>query len=458
MNKDVNYLILKSSIVVNHMGGTCTVNDTDSKYQPALDAIRAGDMDALLRVVDIETSIAEYVPKGEFAIHNGAVYSGGERVGGYIESRLLEFHENNLPYNFLLNFWKRLRKNPSENSKHQLYRFLEAHKCPLTPRGTFIAYKSVIATKKPNVYVSHHDRKFEYTLEEPAQMARDGISDDPATACGTGLHVGSYGYAESFGSGSSGAVLLEVEVDPANVVSVPSDCSSGKVRCCEVLPLAILVGGAYKTAIVDEDEGHEDDVCETAETAGTVDVTETVTINRKMYKHMPSSADMFAAIESSSATRIRASKAPKAIRKFCNIEQCYRVEGLDNTSPMYYVKAVGVDGDEYYEFMPITETEFEAMSLPEVEAEVVVEVDEPAVVEIRTAPEVENPRVIFNGAEHVVDSIEDYEFNAAILACTKIRPSKMPAFAKEMDAELCYRDDIIFYLKVADKYYKVYPA
>ena len=59
-------------------------------------------------------------------------------------------------------------------------------------------------------------------------MARSEVQHDPSVGCHKGLHVGTWDYASSFGRG----VVLEVEVDPRDVVSVPTDCGDAKLRCC----------------------------------------------------------------------------------------------------------------------------------------------------------------------------------------------------------------------------------
>jgi hypothetical protein len=45
--------------------------------------------------------------------------------------------------------------------------------------------------------------------------------------CSVGLHVGTYDYASNFTLN-----VLEVHVNPRDVVSVPTDSNWAKVRCC----------------------------------------------------------------------------------------------------------------------------------------------------------------------------------------------------------------------------------
>lgn len=67
-------------------------------------------------------------------------------------------------------------------------------------------------------------------------MPRHMISDDPSEGCSKGLHVGTLNYADSFSKG----MVVKCEVNPADIVSVPYDCSNQKVRCCKYTVLDIF--------------------------------------------------------------------------------------------------------------------------------------------------------------------------------------------------------------------------
>ena len=58
------------------------------------------------------------------------------------------------------------------------------------------------------------------------EIARSYVNHDPSQGCSTGLHVGTYAYAKGYAR----SALLEVHVNPRDVVSVPTDCDAQKVR------------------------------------------------------------------------------------------------------------------------------------------------------------------------------------------------------------------------------------
>jgi hypothetical protein len=60
------------------------------------------------------------------------------------------------------------------------------------------------------------------------EVARRCVDDNKDNHCSFGLHVGSFDYADSW-AGENGRLLL-VEFDPADAVSVPTDCDFQKLR------------------------------------------------------------------------------------------------------------------------------------------------------------------------------------------------------------------------------------
>jgi hypothetical protein len=68
-------------------------------------------------------------------------------------------------------------------------------------------------------------------------MNRRKVSDDCNQGCAAGLHVGTYDYASNW-AGPSGKVIL-VRFDPADIVSVPSDCEHQKMRVSQYTVLSV---------------------------------------------------------------------------------------------------------------------------------------------------------------------------------------------------------------------------
>jgi hypothetical protein len=141
----------------------------------------------------------------------------------------------------LVRFMVLLSKNPSKKAVDDLFNWVNDKGLTIDENGYVIGYKSVTAEM-----LSHHSGAalvdgVEVVGQIPnlvgtvISMPRNKVADDANIGCSDGLHVGSYSYASTFGSG----VLLEVRLDPADVVSVPRDCGFQKLRCCRYEVIAV---------------------------------------------------------------------------------------------------------------------------------------------------------------------------------------------------------------------------
>ena len=102
---------------------------------------------------------------------------------------------------------------------------------PLTPDGDFLAYKSVRADFK-DWYSGEHD----FSIGQVREMARNQVCDNADIGCSAGYHAGSEEYAKSFNGGGN---LVIVKINPADVVSVPTDCECQKLRASRLEVVAL---------------------------------------------------------------------------------------------------------------------------------------------------------------------------------------------------------------------------
>lgn len=216
----MNYMVFKASLVVNFDGKNYTVAEGDERYPQILAAIRQKDFEEVKRLVDLWND-----PSGELKLVDGVVHIKGVALPDELSERVKAFRTKGLPYDILLKFNENLQKNPSFNSRRMLFKFLENNGHPLTEDGCFIAYRSVTEDFK-----DHHTRTFNNTVGTVVSVPRETVDDNPKNLCSSGLHVAAFSYASTFGSNRK---LVEVKVNPANVVCVPDDYEGTKMRVCE---------------------------------------------------------------------------------------------------------------------------------------------------------------------------------------------------------------------------------
>jgi hypothetical protein len=66
-------------------------------------------------------------------------------------------------------------------------------------------------------------------------MPRSEVAHNPRQACEAGLHVGTFNYV----GGHTREHVLEVHVNPRDIVSVPTDGGGQKVRVCRYTVAAV---------------------------------------------------------------------------------------------------------------------------------------------------------------------------------------------------------------------------
>lgn len=218
----MNYIILPQSLILNHEGKTTTINKADGRYDQVIQKIKEGKLDEIIPLL----SIADSLSQRGFDIVDGIVHVDGDALPDSLSARVLDFFNNNLPFEPLLKFWAKLKNNPSFNSRQMLFKFLEHNGHPITTEGNFIAYRAV-----RNDFLDKHTGKMDNAVGNVVSINRSKVDDNPNNTCSHGLHVATLSYAQDFATGDDR--LLDVEVDPADVVAVPTDYNGTKMRVCK---------------------------------------------------------------------------------------------------------------------------------------------------------------------------------------------------------------------------------
>ncbi len=251
MNKPA-YCITPNNLSIAMEGKFHSIPKEDSRYSKAIEAIKKEDWDTLPNILDRAAYINSY-SNSQFSVKDGLIYINGEDtpMPEALSKRVIAFMEEGLPFQPLINFWNRLKKNPSYMTIQRLYDCLERNHHPITPEGYVLAYKAVRRGEDGNLYDIYTFKggkgTFRNNIGDIVKMDRSRVSDDPNVTCHVGLHCSSYDYAANV-YGYSNDVLIEVLVDPANIVSVPKDHNSQKFRTCE-----------YKVVSINQEKIERDD-------------------------------------------------------------------------------------------------------------------------------------------------------------------------------------------------------
>lgn len=167
--------------------------------------------------VDVKRGVLTYTPD------NGVPFE----VSGLLSKRIIEtIKQNGVDgAKTLINFFNKLMLNPSNRSVNELYGFLEHNDIELTAEGNFLAWKVVRSD-----YLDCHSGTMDNSVGTEVRVSRNQVDENSERTCSYGLHVCAKSYIKHFSDNSSRVV--QVEVDPADVVAIPRDYNNAKMRCC----------------------------------------------------------------------------------------------------------------------------------------------------------------------------------------------------------------------------------
>jgi hypothetical protein len=216
-------------------------------FNKILEACRAKDYDKALGLlqegekVTEETLTEAFEPLSDrISYKNGKLYIDGDEAPGVLSDQIVRFLKDEVRdgWTSLVKFYEKLLSNPNEHSREQLYRWLATHNFSITAQGDIVGYKFVRSfeegkyrsTQSGYAIVDGVEQQgyTTYGLGSTVSMPRSMVQHDPKVGCSTGLHVGNWDYVRG------NSTILEVHVNPADVVSVPTENNWGKLRTCKL--------------------------------------------------------------------------------------------------------------------------------------------------------------------------------------------------------------------------------
>ena len=218
------YLIQGSNIVVVIDNKPHTINKTHITYNKVLDAIKAGDWDAVKDFIEPKQVVLNY-GQGNVSVQGDELFWKGQPMHGSLSRRMISMLQEGFPIEPMVAFMENLMQNPSKRSVDELYGFLEKNSLPITPDGHFLAYKKVRID-----YKDIHSGTMDNSVGQIVEMPRNGVDDDKNRTCSAGLHFCSESYLNHFGGSDSRVMVLKI--NPADVVSIPTEYNDAKGRAC----------------------------------------------------------------------------------------------------------------------------------------------------------------------------------------------------------------------------------
>lgn len=198
------------------------------RVKECLEGMKFEELSSFVGLEDFEKKSS--LPEG-VTIKKNVVRVDGKKLPEVLEEKILEFWEKRFPLYPIINFYRNLMKNPSEESRKDLFTFLMHNKIPLTEKGMFRAYKKV-----RNNFKDSYTGTIDNSVGKVVTMPREKVNPDREVSCSQGLHVAAWEYAQGY----PGEVMLEIQVNPQDVVSVPTDYNNQKMRVCRYKVIRVV--------------------------------------------------------------------------------------------------------------------------------------------------------------------------------------------------------------------------
>jgi hypothetical protein len=217
------YIIQGTNIIIGLDGSSHTITTSHISYDKIKEAIKANNIDTIRDLINPKKVVLNYAA-GNITINGDTFLWKGTPMHNALSNKMIEMLKEGFPIDPLVNFMHNLKRNPSNRAVEELYGFLEKGALPITPDGHFLAYKKVRED-----YMDVHSGTISNHVGATPSMERNEVDDNKDRTCSTGLHFCSLEYLKSFG----GARTMILKINPADVVSIPSDYNNSKGRCCQ---------------------------------------------------------------------------------------------------------------------------------------------------------------------------------------------------------------------------------
>lgn len=237
----MNYIKSGNTFTVVIGNSVHTFDQSHKNYDLLVDCIKNNEDLTFLENINEAVTISDW-SEGNFVYQAGNLYYFQEKIDDAIVEIIREMIEGGFNHSPILKFLERLFNNPAKHVVDGLYAWLKHKSLAITEDGYFLAYKSVSVYNgepfidqfgrevKSGDSVDSYTRRIRNNPGDINSMPRRFVNDNRDVACSHGFHVGTMSYINDHYKQDKTIIC---KVDPANVVSIPSDCNNQKIRCCE---------------------------------------------------------------------------------------------------------------------------------------------------------------------------------------------------------------------------------
>ena len=251
----MKYIISNNGSVNAFVGGKpYTFSKSHENYDKLLSYLENGNIEHFEASYDIASTVEHYCD-GYVHVDNGELSWQGITMPELFTDRILQMRREGFNIDPMLNFLDNMNDNPSDQAIVELFDFMQNKHLPITDDGHFLAYKAVSPDFK-DIYTGNIDN----SVGNEVSIERSKVDSNRNKHCSAGLHVGAIDYVKSYGGidldedNDGGNQIVICKVNPADVVSVPSDARFQKLRTCRY-EVVSLFNDIFETSVHMTDMG-----------------------------------------------------------------------------------------------------------------------------------------------------------------------------------------------------------
>ena len=251
----MKYIISNDGTVNAFVGGKpYTFNKSHHNYGALVAYLENGNVEHFEASYDMASTVEHYCD-GYVHVEKGELTWQGVPMPDLFTDRILQMRKEGFNIDPMLNFLDNMNDNPSDKAIVELFDFMQNKHLPITDDGHFLAYKAVSPDFK-DIYTGNFDN----SVGSEVSIDRSKVDSNRDKHCSAGLHVGASDYVKSYGGidldedNDGGNQIVICKVNPADVVSVPSDARFQKLRCCKY-EVVSLFNDIFQTSVHMTDAG-----------------------------------------------------------------------------------------------------------------------------------------------------------------------------------------------------------
>ena len=251
----MKYIISNNGTVNAFVGGKpYTFNKSHHNYGALVAYLENGNVEHFEASYDMASTVEHYCD-GYVHVEKGELTWQGVPMPDLFTDRILQMRKEGFNIDPMLNFLDNMNDNPSDQAIVELFDFMQNKHLPITDDGHFLAYKAVSPDFK-DIYTGNFDN----SVGSEVSIDRSKVDSNRDKHCSAGLHVGAIDYVKSYGGidldedNDGGNQIVICKVNPADVVSVPSDARFQKLRCCKY-EVVSLFNDIFQTSVHMTDAG-----------------------------------------------------------------------------------------------------------------------------------------------------------------------------------------------------------